>query len=66
MFQCILLEKNHRQGKDKMYADLLNRIRVGSHTEEDLEVLESRVRLEGHDDLKKYEPYFKNNWNMLN
>ena len=27
MFSSVLLEKNHRQGKDKEYADLLNRIR---------------------------------------
>ena len=26
MFECTLLEKNHRQGKDKTYAELLNRI----------------------------------------
>ena len=52
MFSSILLEKNHRQGKDKDYADLLNRIRVGEHTEEDIEMLESRVRDETHKDIK--------------
>ena len=40
MFSCILLEKNHRQGEDKIYAELLNRVRVGSHTDEDMEILE--------------------------
>ena len=53
MFSSILLEKNHRQGKDKLYADLLNRVRVGEQTEEDLELLTSRVRKEKHKDLKK-------------
>merc|ERR1711923_604517 len=52
MFSSVLLEKNHRQGKDKDYADLLNRIRVGEHTEEDMEMLESRVRDESHKDVK--------------
>ena len=53
MFSSVLLEKNHRQGKDRQYADLLNRVRVGEQTEEDLELLSSRVRKEGHKDLKK-------------
>ena len=53
MFSSVLLEKNHRQGKDKQYADLLNRVRVGEHTGEDLELLSSRVRKEKHKDLKK-------------
>ena len=53
MFSSILLEKNHRQGRDKQYADLLNRVRIGQHTEEDLELLASRVRKEKHKDLKK-------------
>ena len=44
MFQAIVLEKNHRQGKDKNYADLLNRIRVGKHTNEDIATLRTRVR----------------------
>merc|ERR1711983_260992 len=52
-FSSVLLEKNHRQGKDKQYADLLNRVRVGEHTEEDLQLLASRVRKEKHKDLKK-------------
>ena len=52
MFDCTLLEKNHRQGKDKSYADLLNRIRIGKHTEEDMEILETRVRKKGHLDLE--------------
>ena len=44
MFQCILLTQNHRQGKDKAYADLLNRVRVGEQTNEDLDLLRTRIR----------------------
>ena len=44
MFQAIVLEKNHRQGKDKNYADLLNRARVGELTEDDEHLLQSRVK----------------------
>ena len=28
MFHSVLLENNHRQGRDKEYANLLNRIRI--------------------------------------
>ena len=51
MFTSILLEKNHRQGADKEYADLLNKIRVGDFNPEDLQPLMERVRNEGHPDL---------------
>ena len=51
-FKVINLEENHRQGKDKDYADMLNRIRMGKQTKEDIEILKSRVRLNGHPDLK--------------
>ena len=50
-FQVITLEENHRQGNDKSYADVLNRIRVGQQTDEDIKQLESRVRPMGHPDL---------------
>ena len=53
LFQCIILEKNHRQGKDKCYADLLNRLRIGEETEEDIEILNSRIRREKHEDVQK-------------
>ena len=51
MFECLVLEKNHRQGKDKTYADLLNRVRVGEHTEDDLKILRERVRPHNHRDI---------------
>ena len=52
-FEVINLEKNHRQGKDKVYADMLNRIRLGKQCEDDLKMLKARVRPRGHSDLKK-------------
>ena len=51
MFKSIDLEINHRQGDDKAYADLLNRIRIDKHSIEDIELLETRIRPEGHPDL---------------
>ena len=52
MFQVISLEINHRQGEDKQYADILNRIRVGKMTEDDINLLRTRIRKKGHPDLK--------------
>ena len=47
MFDSIELEQNHRQGDDMVYAEVLNRIRfktkIESLSENDLEVLNSRV-----------------------
>ena len=42
-FDVITLKTNHRQGNDKSYADLLNRLRVGEHNMDDLETLRTRV-----------------------
>ena len=42
-FSSIILEENHRQGDDKSYGDMLNRIRVEEHTEEDILALKRRV-----------------------
>ena len=53
MFSCVVLEKNHRQGSDKEYADLLNKIRTGDFHLEDLEPLRERIRNEGHPDLEQ-------------
>ena len=53
MFQSLILETNHRQGADKPYAELLNRIRVGEQTQQDLDLLKTRVRDAKHPDLKK-------------
>ena len=51
-FKVIILEKNHRQNEDKDYADLLNRVKKGNQTNEDINLLNSRVRPVGHPDLK--------------
>ena len=51
-FEVILLEENHRQDDDKMYADMLNRFRIGEQTEEDMRILESRVRPLDHPDTE--------------
>ena len=42
-FDVINLVENHRQNSDKEYANLLNRIRIGHQTNEDLSLLETRV-----------------------
>ena len=52
LFTVISLVENHRQHGDADYADTLNRIRVGEHTEQDISTLQGRVRPEGHSDLK--------------
>jgi ATP-dependent DNA helicase PIF1 len=52
LFSVISLVENHRQHGDAEYANTLNRIRVGEHTEQDLTTLQARVRPEGHADLK--------------
>ena len=51
-FDSLILERNHRQGADGAYADLLNLIRVGAHTDADLEPLRERVRPHDHPDLE--------------
>ena len=50
-FNVIILRQNHRQGADKKYADLLNRARIGEISEEDVKMLESRVRPSNHNDI---------------
>merc|ERR1719209_462073 len=44
LFTVVTLVENHRQGEDKVFGDLLNRVRTGDHTEEDIALLETRVR----------------------
>ena len=57
MFRVISLDINHRQGKDKQYADILNRIRVGKMTDNDEEIIKTRVRGKDHPDLKNADLY---------
>ena len=51
-FTVVQLEENHRQGDDKTYGDLLNRLRVGAHTEKDVELLKTRIVPEENSILK--------------
>ena len=51
MFKVVILRTNHRQGEDKEYADILNRIRTAEFTEDDLKALETRVRPLNHSDI---------------
>ena len=51
-FKVISLEENHRQDEDRSYADILNRIRIGEVNDDDVKILESRVRPLGHPDLE--------------
>ena len=55
LLQFLNLIENHRQEKDRDFADMLNRIRVvekGKLTDEHVALLQTRVRPEGHKDLK--------------
>ena len=42
LFQIIELTEIQRQKNDHLFAALLNRVRVGDHTEEDMLTLKSR------------------------
>ena len=45
LFDPYELRQNHRQGSDKQYADLLNRVRFGRQTESDITMLKSRLKV---------------------
>ena len=56
LLRVINLEENHRQGEDKEFADVLNRVRVvekGKMLDKDIALLMTRVRPEGHKDLEE-------------
>ena len=50
-FKVLNLEINHRQGKDKEYAEILNRVREAKQTPTDIDKLKERIRQYGHADL---------------
>ena len=50
-FGVINLIENHRSAEQKHYADLLNRIRFGTQTPDDINLLKTRVREENHPEL---------------
>ena len=58
MFSVLNLEINHRQGEDKPYAEILNRIRDGKiKNKDDITQLKTRVRPKNHPDLKEVSLY---------
>ena len=52
-FTTIILVENHRQEGDAEYANILNRIRVGELTQEDIQILRSQVKPQSHQDIKE-------------
>ena len=64
LFRVINLEINHRQGEDREYADTLNRMRVGKMSDEDISLLEKRVRPKNHSDLKEVNLYINPTRNL--
>ena len=52
-FDVIMLNQNHRQGEDRLFAELLNRAREGMLTEDDEKLLETRVCPKNHPDIPK-------------
>ena len=56
-FSVLNLEINHRQGKDRDYAEMLNRVREGKQTESDINTLKDRIRPYGHSDLDEVSLY---------
>ena len=50
-FDVVMLRTNHRQGEDRSYADILNRIRVGDIQDDDMNCLRERVRPQNHPDI---------------
>ena len=57
MFSVLNLEVNHRQGENKPYAEILNRIRIGEMNEDDIAKLKTRVTPRNHPDLKEVHLY---------
>ena len=43
LFSPYILHQNHRQGEDKDYAHLLNRLRIGQQTKEDIKIIRTRI-----------------------
>ena len=60
LFQPWILRHNHRQGASSVWADILNRFRMGIVTEEDLEYLKERETDDPHLDLESLHLCYKN------
>ena len=48
IFEPVILRKNHRQGEDLEFSEVLNRIRIGYVTDKEIEFLQTRV-VKGND-----------------
>ena len=63
-FKTIELKTNHRSGEFAEYADLLNRVRTGDQTEEDIKLLNTRVISRNSPEIPK-EAIFSSGENKL-
>ena len=50
-FSVVDLVTNHRQGDDRRWATLLNNVRIGNPSDDDIELLKSRIRPLNHPDI---------------
>ena len=60
LFESYLLKHNHRQGNGAKWTETLNRIRLGTHTEDDVNILRSRMTKEEHLDHDSEHVMYKN------
>ena len=42
-FKPVMLKTNHRQGDERLFAEVLNRVRVGEITNDDQTLMQTRV-----------------------
>ena len=55
-----VLEHNHRQGESKIFANTLNRIREGEMSDDDIELLKSRITMEQYLEDKAMHIFYTN------
>lgn len=59
-FEPVILQQNHRQGEQSIWADTLNRFREGQLLDEDIEILKSRMSKEEFLDENCIHVFYKN------
>ena len=52
-FKPVMLKTNHRQGDERLFAEVLNRVRVGEITDDDQTLMKTRVFPADCSDIKK-------------
>ena len=52
-FKPVMLKTNHRQGAERLFADVLNRVRVGELTDDDKKLMQTRVFPENCSNIPK-------------